>query len=107
MPVSIVRRSTVSTPSNAGGCAALVVSDPLNAVVFASKLPPIVIGHLMRTSACPARHVLAAEATAPARSTTSEIPIPNFQLPRRMLRDDFPWELGVGGWRFRLIKRWS
>ena len=31
---------------------ALAVTDPLSAVVFASKLPPIVIGQITRTSPC-------------------------------------------------------
>src|SRR5207247_9926285 len=53
---------TARLPSNAGGCAALVVSDPRSAFVFASKLPPIVIGHLMLTAPCVTRHGPAAVA---------------------------------------------
>jgi len=59
-------------PSKACGCAALVVSDPLNAVVFALKLPPIVIGHLMLTFAWLARHGPTAIRVLPAEEYGNE-----------------------------------
>src|SRR5438270_470944 len=64
MPVSSVRRSTAKVPSSAGEPPAPAATDPLSAFVFASKLPPIVIGQTTRTSLWPARHVLAAAIVA-------------------------------------------
>ena len=47
------------------------VTAPLSAVVLASKVPPIVIGQIMRTSPGPTRHVPAAVTVAPTRLSTS------------------------------------
>src|SRR5437867_404788 len=73
MPVSSVRRSTARVPSNAGEPLALGVTDPLSAVVFASKLPPTVIGQITCTSPCPTLHVFAATTVAPARANTASV----------------------------------
>ena len=46
-------KSTATLPSSARESLALAVTAPLMAVVFASKLPPIVIGQITRTSPWP------------------------------------------------------
>src|SRR5262249_7841500 len=67
--VSSARRSTAKLPSSAVDPAAPAVTDPLSAVVLASKLPPTVIGQITRTSPCCTRHV--SGETAPARATSA------------------------------------
>ena len=86
IPVSSVRRSTARLPSNAREPLALAVTDPLSAVVFASKLPPIVIGQITRTSPGPTRHVSAATTVAPARTRPTSVDFTTGPQRRRSKR---------------------
>jgi hypothetical protein len=58
----------VRLPSNARDPRALAVTAPVSAVVFASKLPPIVMGQVTRTSPRPTRHVFGVATVAPTRT---------------------------------------
>ena len=55
-------------PSSAGEPLVLVATVPLSAAVLASKVPPTVIEHMIRTLPCCTGHVRAATTVVPARS---------------------------------------
>src|SRR6185295_2096331 len=73
MPVSSVRRSTARLPSSAAEPLPRAGTAPLTAVVLASKVAPIVIGQITRTSPGPTRHVPAAATVAPTRLSKSRV----------------------------------
>ena len=84
MPVSIVARSTVSSPESATGWGAASVSVPVSAVVFASKPPPGRSGTATRTSPCATFHEGAWAAAGPASAMNSRTPLPGTRPFARM-----------------------
>src|SRR4029453_3305517 len=101
MPVSSVRRSTAKLPSNADEPFPPAITDPLSAVVFASKLPPIVIGQITRPPASCTSHGFEATPGGAARTSVTIVDFiersstASFEKIANDPRGDFPMSLNA------------